>query len=114
MKRQQLLHLMDSTFSEIRNINQTKGREYSTEGDALQNFKDGADWGITPKQNLMVAMNKHFRSIKSYVGLNKTLSVETIEGRIHDLILYAILLKALIVEEAEEEAHDLRQVKNAS
>lgn len=99
MKRAELQQLIEQVFSEVKAINATKGVEYATEIDALQNFKDGEDWGITPKQNLMVAMNKHYRSVQSYVKLGKVLSNENIEGRINDLILYGILLRGLIEEE---------------
>lgn len=101
MNRRDLEALMDTVFAEIKAINQSKGKEYATEHDALQNFKDGIAWGISPKQNLMVAMNKHYRSIHSYLKLGKVLSNENIEGRINDLILYAVLLRALIEEEKQ-------------
>lgn len=98
MIRSQLQDLMAQVFDEIRLINNTKGVEYATDRDALQNFKDGTEWGITAKQNLMVAMNKHFRSIQAFVKNDKVLS-EPIEQRLNDLILYAILLRALVAEE---------------
>lgn len=106
MIRSELQDLMAKVFDEVRHINNTKGVEYATDRDALQNFKDGLEFGITPYQNLMVALNKHYRSIQAFVKNGAVSSNEPIEGRINDLILYSILLRALVQESRDRRIID--------
>lgn len=106
MIRSELQDLMAKVFDEVRHINNTKGVEYATDRDALQNFKDGLEFGITPYQNLMVALNKHYRSIQAFVKNGAVSSNEPIEGRINDLILYSILLRALVQESRDRRIVD--------
>jgi hypothetical protein len=83
-----------------------KGREYAGGGDRLANFKRGASLtGTTPLQVLFVYMSKHYDSLANYVkkdaeGFEQKLS-EPIEGRLHDLINYCLLAKALIKEKGK-------------
>lgn len=80
----------------------TKGGEYASDADALDNFKSGAaDIGINPKQILWIYMSKHLKSIKSYIRKGHALSTEPIEGRIQDARNYLFLLHCLIKEEED-------------
>jgi hypothetical protein len=83
----------------------TKGSEYASDHDALANFKDQArDVGVSPLVVLSVLMNKHYRSLQSYIRAGgKTKSNEPIEGRIADLRNYLALMAFLIKDlEAEK------------
>ena len=78
-----------------------KGREYAGSADRLANFKRNAELsGVDPLTVLHVYMAKHWDSFSTYVRdmqakQPRELS-EPIEGRLHDLINYAVLAVALI------------------
>lgn len=92
--------LIEKHFKAIMEISYSKGREYSNSGvDANANFHSDQDIGITPIQSCAVFLNKHYRSIRSWVRVGKVFSNESIEGRIHDAILYLFILLTLIHEE---------------
>lgn len=77
-----------------------KGLEYSnSDAEANENFYSDSDIGVSPIQSLSVFMNKHYRSIRSYIRLGEIKSNESIEGRIHDLINYALILLTLLEDE---------------
>lgn len=103
MNSTQFASLMEMTFTELKNIVNTKGREYSGDHDRLRNFKDGAvRIGTDPRTVLWVYMDKHYCSITQYIqdaqkGVKRDLS-EPIEGRIADMILYLLLLKGLHID----------------
>lgn len=89
-------------------IQKTKGDEYSGNEDRLANFKRySASLGLNPTTVLMIYMGKHWDSIMSFIKnlektkdlatLEKTLS-EPIDGRLQDLVNYALLLNGLIHE----------------
>ena len=106
MRKSRFLKLIESTFTEIRQLTATKGEEYSNtakvDADQLANFKrQAADLGMTQEQILSVYLNKHLDGIKSYVRTGVQHS-EPIVGRIDDAILYLLLFKAMVVDKAEE------------
>lgn len=91
-----------------------KGKEYANnDADRLANFKDIAkDLDITPEAVCMIYLEKHLRSIKSFVKYGKTFSEEPIHGRITDARLYLALLIGLIMDTAEAtEAASAKQKK---
>ena len=77
-----------------------KGSEYASDADALANFKGQAvDLGVDPLVVCSVLMNKHYRSIQSYIRKGgKTSSNEPIEGRVADMRNYLFLMLCLIEE----------------
>lgn len=91
---------LEASFQRLRDLNSTKGKEYSGDEDVLADFKEvAAAIGITPEQALLTYMTKHWRAINSYVQRGRVLTAsEPIEGRIDDLILYGHLLHGLIVD----------------
>lgn len=96
MNRTDFQTLMQDTFNELLNINDTKGMDYAGEDDALANFKEAAmELGLTPEQVWSVFAGKHWRAIMTYVREGDVAS-EPIEGRIHDLIMYGFLLLGII------------------
>ena len=121
MDNSSLTVLMRQTFQDCLVLRETKGKEYSGTDDALANFKrNGAAMGISAEKCLMIYMGKHWDSISTYVReetWDKALS-EPIEGRLDDLITYAVLLKALISERKQSKTQiadtkpDWNTVKN--
>lgn len=89
-----------------------KGREYAGSADRLANFKRNAELsGVDPLTVLHVYMAKHWDSFSTYVRdmqakQPRELS-EPIEGRLHDLINYAVLAVALIQDKPNEEPYSL-------
>ena len=103
MQRQEFTEkIIVSTMSKILEINKTKGEEYSGANDVCKNFKRQAEMlDMDPKLVWAVYANKHWDAIMSHVKNGKVFS-EPIEGRIDDAILYLLLYKALIKDQASE------------
>lgn len=96
---------MQTHLSECEHIRKGKGIEYSNSTeDANLNFKSDSDIGVTPLQSCSVLMNKHYRSVRSFVNTGTIYSDEKIQGRLHDLINYSLIMLSLIEE------HDQRTV----
>jgi hypothetical protein len=104
--RTQLQKIITDTFDKINELDQSKGREYASDADALANFHNRAQqMGISPMQVWGIFYGKHSDAIYAYIRNGKVLS-EPIEGRINDAILYLILLKGLVREgELEPKGH---------
>jgi len=96
--------LFRNTINEIERLSVQKGGEYASGGDRLENFKhNAASLGLRPEQVWAVYAGKHWDAIQTYV---KDISSnrlrersESIEGRLDDLIVYCILMKAIIQEQ---------------
>jgi len=82
----------------------SKGADYSRgELDVNSNFKRVASaLDLDPLTVAYIYMAKHFDSISSYVKTRKISSGEPIEGRLGDLINYALILASLIEESKPE------------
>jgi hypothetical protein len=110
VNRKDLEHLMADTFTTVRGLNRTKGLEYATSDEALANFYRRAEaLGIDPMTVWAVLFGKHVDAVMSYVREGEVQS-EPIEGRIHDLILYSVLLLGLI-KDAEDQAEQRQAVR---
>lgn len=95
--------IIENTIKEIRKLEQVKGGEYATDTDRLHNFRHNAeDCGTSMELIWRVYAGKHWDAISSYVRDIVTEKTrprsEPIEGRVDDLIVYLILLKAIIYE----------------
>jgi NTP pyrophosphatase (non-canonical NTP hydrolase) len=105
MNTAQMKALIAATFDRMSELSRTKGEEYvgGAEANRLQNFLSaGERLGLNPLTALHFALDKHYNSFTTYVkeqqaGVSRELS-EPIEGRLDDMILYAILAKGLIAE----------------
>jgi hypothetical protein len=98
MTRDEFQELMGKHYDQIVAINSAKGHDYAGDEDALANFKlAAARLGMKPMQIWGVYISKHWSAIETYVKEGAVKS-EPIEGRFHDLILYAFLGLALIEE----------------
>jgi hypothetical protein len=95
--------LVQETYTESSKLLVVKGGEYAGSVDRLANFKRGAALvGCTPLQVAFVYASKHYDAVATFVrdmadGHERPRS-ESIEGRLDDLLNYAILMKALVRE----------------
>jgi hypothetical protein len=98
----------DTMVKELEDLLTNKGKEYAGDFDALGNFKNGHDIGVTPNQKLWIFLDKHLSSIRSYIKHGQVFSNEPIEGRISDAINYLFLLRCLIAEKKKQAEKDLQ------
>ncbi len=95
--------LFDTTVTQLEMLMVVKGGEYAADNDRLANFREASRrTGLTPAQVLLVYLDKHYSAICNNIkdatqGTTRAKS-EPIEGRIHDMINYLILYKALLAE----------------
>lgn len=103
MNHEQRNAFIEKEFEKIMSICKTKGIEYSNSTeDANENFKKlSRELGMDPKQILWVYHQKHNQAISNFLKDGVSHSNESIEGRIHDAILYHFILLSLIAEEKE-------------
>lgn len=97
------VELLDETFEEIRKLGALKGGEYSGDTDRLANFRrNGAALGLPMETVWAVYAGKHWDAIMQYIrdqreGVERQ-RLEPIEGRVDDLLVYLLLLKAMLEE----------------
>ena len=100
MNKADFQRVLRETSDTLQVLTDSKGREYANSCDQLANFKRlSAQLGLTKEQVVMVYLAKHLDSIHSYVRNPDQDLSEPIQGRIHDAILYLVLLKACIDED---------------
>ena len=97
--------LLDETTVMIDKLSTQKGGEYAGDTDRLANFRRNAEaLGLDMAQVWAVYAAKHWDAVMQYVkdiGTDTSRPrMESIGGRLDDLIVYCILMKA-IVEERE-------------
>lgn len=82
----------------------SKAGEYADDTDRLHNFKASATLqGISPLEALRGKMAKHTISIYDMIGSGEAFPLAKWDEKITDHINYLILLRALIVEQEEED-----------
>lgn len=100
--------LLEKSIENIKSLSTLKGGEYAGDSDRLANFRrNGAALGLPMETVWSVYAAKHWDAIIQYVndrraGVRRD-RAEPISGRLDDLIVYALLMKAM-VEEAEANA----------
>jgi hypothetical protein len=98
--------LLDETILQIKSLSTTKGAEYAHGNDRLDNFRrNGLEMGLPMETIWRVYALKHWDSITTYIkditkGTTRPRS-EPISGRVDDLIVYLLLLKAMLKERGE-------------
>lgn len=86
----------ERVFALVRELRETKGKEYAPEDDTFADFKEvAAESGVAPLQCWAVYVKKHQRAIDAYIR-EGTVKSEAIEGRIIDVIVYHMMLLGLI------------------
>lgn len=99
MNRTDFQALLDRTFTEVRAINDSKGREYADDAEALANFYHRAEeYAVDPKVVCGIFLGKHVDAVKSFIRSGDVQS-EPIESRVYDVILYSALLLGLVEDE---------------
>lgn len=96
-------NLLETTFAKVRELSVKKGGEYSGDEDRLANFRRNGIALELPMETIWrVYAAKHWDAIgQSIVDLQtgKTRErMESIDGRVDDLIVYLLLFKAMIEE----------------
>lgn len=112
-----LTELMHTIFAQALELRVRKGAEYAGDqaDDALANFRrNGLDAGVSMETCWRIYAGKHWDAISQYVrdvnvGNFSRDRMEPIEGRVDDLIVYLILLKAMIIERKGEREEKLKE-----
>lgn len=90
--------LIDTTLNDLRTLQEQGNKEYSESANAFDNFeRNGLALGLSKEQILMVYAGKHWDGINRYVRGHRS-QREHVIGRIHDLMVYLVLLKGMILE----------------
>lgn len=101
--------LVDETFEKVRELGVLKGGEYAGDTDRLANFRrNGEAWGMTMEQCWGVYAGKHWDAVAQYIRDSavgkERVRLESLEGRVDDIITYCLLFKAMLEERQIEEA----------
>jgi hypothetical protein len=103
MTGEQFRQMMREGLEQLIALNETKGRDYAGEDDALRNFKQHAgELGIAPEQVWAVFASKHWDAILTaarHAGDDGYRPSEPVEGRVRDLVVYLFLYLAMHREE---------------
>ena len=102
----EFIEMLEKMELEERTIMGTKGMEY-TAGDSTKDrlasfYRIGQEMELDPKIVCYIYMKKHWDSVVCYLKTNKEFSDEKIEGRIHDLRNYLVLLQGIINQQKKE------------
>lgn len=95
--------LVDDTIVALKELSELKGGEYAGDVDRLANFRRNADnLDMVMEQVWAVYAAKHWDAVMQYVrdtaaGTARP-RLEPISGRLDDLIVYCLLMKAMIDE----------------
>lgn len=94
-REEKILELLD--YAE--KIRYTKGLEYTDGDDVNAVFSQSNDLGINELQTVGILMDKHYKSVRSFIASGETKSEEPIKARIADLVNYLLILHSLIPNE---------------
>ena len=105
MTHERKTEVFKELFDSCYNLQIDKAKDYASDSDALSNFKgqDAEALGLTPYQKWGVYFGKQAMSIMNAIGKNPNMpstTSEPIEERIHDAIIYLVLLKCLLEDSA--------------
>lgn len=95
--------MMDDTFERCKELGVKKGGEYAGDEDRLANFRrNGLALGLPMEVVWGVYAAKHWDAISQYIkdlkDGRKRDRLESISGRVDDLIVYLILLQCMVDE----------------
>lgn len=98
--QQHVAKVFEDTFAEIMHLRKEGQKEYAHNfATPFRNFeKLASDLHMTREQVLWVYLSKHLDGIIAYLNGHRS-QRESIHGRIHDCIVYLLLLKSMIVED---------------
>ena len=103
MNINELLEIHEDTCSKCKSIMVKKNNDYTggkTDNDIFANFNSSKIIGLHPVKGLLIRVIDKIQRINSFTN-DKELSVpnETVEDACDDIINYAILAKAMLIEE---------------
>lgn len=94
MKSRELLDLHRELTEKARSLMERKSNDYSSDTDALANFRSAEQLGLSPQQGLLLRVyDKLARMANDAQG--KRLKAESLEDAILDIINYAVIYAAL-------------------
>ncbi len=116
MNTQQLLNLHDETCSKCKEIMKQKNSDYTggkNATDVFANFNSSVILDIHPVQGLLLRLIDKIQRIRSFTN-DKQLQVsnESVEDACEDIVNYAILAKAMLIEERKKIEQNLETQKN--
>lgn len=108
MTHERKTEVFKELFDSCLELQVAKAKDYASDSDALSNFKgqDAEALGLTPFQKWGVYFGKQAMSIMNAIGKNPnkpSTTSEPIEERVHDAIIYLVLLKCLLEDLKSEE-----------
>lgn len=111
--------LVERTWTQIFTLGKLKGGEYAGDDDRLANFRRNAETaGVSMELIWRVYASKHWDAVMQYekdLRTGKTrVRLESIEGRIDDLLVYLLLFKAMIDERATVSSDTAKAVDQAA
>lgn len=100
MTRDALAKMFEETFKELMELRNAGQKEYAhDQEDAFANFSRVGKYLQQPKEKVLLTYAlKHLDGITAHVNGHVS-QREDVTGRIHDLIVYLLILKGMIVEE---------------
>jgi hypothetical protein len=100
--------IVAQTMQNVVELGVKKGGEYAGDVDRLANFRRNAEqWGLANMEQCWgVYAGKHWDAITQYIrdlssGVKRD-RLESLEGRVDDVITYCLLFKAMLAERADE------------
>jgi len=106
MNTEQLLNLHDETCGKCKEIMKQKNSDYTggkNATDVFANFNSSVILDIHPVQGLLLRLIDKIQRIRSFTN-DKQLQVsnESVEDACEDIVNYAILAKAMLIEERKK------------
>ena len=103
MDQQIFNKILDDTIEAMRKLSTLKGGEYAGDTDRLANFKrNAAAFGVSPLLVWGVYAGKHWDAIAQFINDHQNGTYrqrgEAVEGRLDDMIVYCVLMKAMLQE----------------
>ena len=116
MNTEELLNLHDQTCKKCRDIMIKKNSDYtggSKATDIFANFNASMILNIHPVQGLLLRLIDKVQRIRSFTN-DKELSVpnESVEDACEDIVNYAILAKAMLIEERKKIKQGKKETKS--
>jgi|TARA_R100000084_G_scaffold105758_1_gene63428 hypothetical protein len=111
MEHVRLLEIHEDTCIKALDIMRRKNNDYcggkeASAAEALANFKAAKILGLHPVVGLLLRVQDKLMRIKSFVADGELrVANESVEDACDDIVNYAILCKALLIEETETKNH---------
>ena len=114
MRIEERQKIAEDLFKKCKEILLKKGKDYSSQEDCLSNFKRNAErLGLTKYQVWLVYFMKHIDSICNSIKYSPEypqVESEPLEGRIIDVINYAVILASLLKEDKNKKENIINHI----